>query len=743
MAFHPPQVAAATNILAAFSAGTTNYALLIAEMQSGKTGAFQCLINQALTAHLVDRVYLLCGSAETVLRDQAHDDTVKFNAAAKTAGQITIYFRQAFSKSTSVMNTHRALIVIDESHLDSFNGSEMMVFLARHGLTLQGTSPAMTANQTYICSVSATPYAELAKIRDGSSLPKHVEYLQPGPGYYGLRDYEAAGLLRPSFNIAENVDTFRDLLTSVTASTPKWILLRIVQDEDSMEAVRTVSSIIGMPILEYNSARKDVAITRQEATALGLAQSLETPPTVPTIVHIKGTCRVGKVLPKHHIAFVWENSKSSSTDTMVQALPGRMCGYDLPAEKPVLYVPSHILKDRESTLTLSEGDDDFKVSELDRHSALTGGKPVIPTKGMNLGRSRFLKREDESLTQTPPFLMDMSDQTHWTDASMYARLTADNCVALKASPMWSMLTDAQQDELSEYLSQPLRLHVESPRSIHIRRLTPSNANSGVQHRYFAAVIDAHRNQTSTSDSWTLHQTSVEFHVVEEVKPGLPTNTRVGHVYCIFYTVAAPTLESIPLRCRIPETDTDTIFDSFSLTEELMRTSAAVVARRVTDEDYDDETVVSVSVSMSGGGGASSSITGGGSVSVSSAGDPTPSSPSVTTPIPTTTVPVPAVPEPISYWGVPLSAAASENPDLLRAFLLDNIRGPSGSCPITPAFRLSKTAYHFTGSQSKGHDLRRIVKEIGDARGLRVSFDCGTGSDYTHNFYVKSFTWAPK
>ena len=442
-AFYNNQMAAATNILAAFSTGTQNYALLIAEMQSGKTGAFQALIRQALETHLVDRVYILCGSAETVLRKQAHDETEKYNPVPKAADQIVIYFRTDFAKPTTTMNTHRALIVIDESHLDSFNGSEMMVFLARHGLTLQGTSSAMTANQTYICSVSATPYAELAKIRDGTALPKHVEHLQPGPGYYGLRHYEADGLLRETYDIAANSDAFRALLTSVTA--PKWILMRAVNTE-TVETVRAICSIIGMPIMEYTSARKDVTLTRKEAESLGMpptTSTLESPPAVPTIVHIKGTCRVGKVVPKQHIAFVWEDSKSPRTDTLVQALPGRMCGYAdaFGPEKPTIYVSKALLEGRKSVLTLTEGDDDFRVSELDRHGALTGGAPVVPTKGMNLTRCRQPTIPEDSFTETPPFLLDMSDQTSWTETAIYNRLVSTRSECLESQPTWTLLSD--------------------------------------------------------------------------------------------------------------------------------------------------------------------------------------------------------------------------------------------------------------------------------------------------------------
>ena len=779
--FYNNQMAAATNILAAFSTGTQNYALLIAEMQSGKTGAFQALIRQALETHLVDRVYILCGSAETVLRKQAHDETEKYNPVPKAADQIVIYFRTDFAKPTTTMNTHRALIVIDESHLDSFNGSEMMVFLARHGLTLQGTSPAMTANQTYICSVSATPYAELAKIRDGTALPKHVEHLQPGPGYYGLRHYEADGLLRETYDIAANSDAFRALLTSVTA--PKWILMRAVNTE-TIETVRAICSIENMPpIMEYTSARKDVTLTRKEAESLGMpptTSTLESPPAVPTIVHIKGTCRVGKVVPKQHIAFVWEDSKSPRTDTLVQALPGRMCGYAdaFGPEKPTIYVSKALLEGRKSVLTLTEGDDDFSVSELDRHGALTDGVPVVPAKGMNLTRCRMFKREEDALTQTPPFLLDMSDQTNWTEASMYARLSADLTI-LSTSPTWALLTPEQQAEITTYLSRRVGFHTVSPRTIHTRRLTPSNDDLGAQKAYFVDLINAHSRRTTAPESsygWDLTAlTSLTFHVVEELKPGLPSDVRRGYVYCVFYTVANPRLEAIHLRTRIPETDTDTVFDDFELTEDLIRKAATLaISRR--ECDYDDDVAslpspFSSASSFQGGGGSlltadaasggrtsqlagratghgGGASVGGGSVSSDPVSVTTASAPKPAEPKPTVTAtasasaPKPAT-EPISYWGVPLTPDMSENPALLRAFLSANSQGTSGTRPITPAFRLSKTAYHFTVSQKKGHDLCDIVREIGETRGLRVTFECGIGSDYTNNFYIKSVTWTPK
>lgn len=742
--FHVTQALAATNIHEVFTSGAFHYALLCAEMQSGKTGAFQSLARQSLQSGLVERVYILCGSAEVVLKRQAIDDTQTYNA--DLSDRITVCFRQDFPKTT--LNTRSTLLIVDESHLDSSHGQQMMLFLARHGLTLQGTTPEMVANGTYICSVSATPYAELAKIRDGSSLPKHVEYLQPGPGYYGLQHYEADGLLRPTFSIAADSDRFRALLVAAIAS-PKWILMRTV-DTETMETVRALCSILGMPILEYNATRKDVAITRAEAIAIGLpaTQSLDDAPTTTSIVHIKGTCRVGKVLPKRHIAFVWEDSKAPSTDTSVQALPGRMCGYAsaFGPEKPVIYVSSKVLEGRKTVLTLDEGDDNFTVSELDRHSALTIGREVVPTKGMNVTRSTLYKRDEDAITQTPPFLLDMTDVpagTRLSESVILARLKATEN-QLMTQYAWALLTEEQQAEITTFLARPaselLRDQVGEGRPLHYRRLKTDSADGNRDK--FVDVTRAYVAQTSTHTGWNLTQTSLLFHVVESIPVTLPlpTTVRPGHIYCVFYTHAPPRLEALPLRSRVPETKPDTVFDSFTLTEELIHAAATVGAEY--EDDDDDVFDVPAPLTPLGGAGFSSSasvISALSGITLATSDPlPAPVSPvsATTDKKPTTAVAT----DTLSYWCVPLPPDATTNPALMREFLLANIQGTSGTRDIKPAFPLNKTSYHYTGSQKKNNDFCAMVRDIGTARGLKVTFDCGTGPDYDGHFYVKKVTW---
>ena len=69
------QIVAAANIHAVFRDNTRRYAILMAQCQAGKTGAFQELIRLMLADGIIRRAYILCGSNETELRSQAYYDT--------------------------------------------------------------------------------------------------------------------------------------------------------------------------------------------------------------------------------------------------------------------------------------------------------------------------------------------------------------------------------------------------------------------------------------------------------------------------------------------------------------------------------------------------------------------------------------------------------------------------------------------------------------------------------------------
>ena len=75
-----------------------------------------------------------------------------------------------------------------------------------------------------------------------------------------------------------------------------------------------------------------VFATKVGESASESLEFLKTKPQKQTVVHICGKARMGQVLDKTHIGMVYEQSENPNTDTILQGLLGRMCGYDKPQD---------------------------------------------------------------------------------------------------------------------------------------------------------------------------------------------------------------------------------------------------------------------------------------------------------------------------------------------------------------------------------------------------------------------------
>ena len=83
-----------------------------------------------------------------------------------------------------------------------------------------------------------------------------------------------------------------------------------------------------------------------------------------TVVLIKGMCRMGKVVPKQHLAFCLEPATNSNTDVVMQGLLARTFGYHY-NKNIVVYIHNKILL----------------TQELEKYIAFP---EKIPSKGANL-----------------------------------------------------------------------------------------------------------------------------------------------------------------------------------------------------------------------------------------------------------------------------------------------------------------------------------------------------------------------
>jgi hypothetical protein len=535
---YPQQITAAENIRRAFG-GRLRYAILLARCQAGKTGAYQELIRIMLENGDIQRAYIVCGSSEILLRKQAIADTKKANGAAYKAGTIKVIFHNDFK--TTDMDITNALIVVDESHMVQTQGQGLDAFLSRHGITMDGNPQTLNEQNTFVLSVDATPYSELAALKHKETpFEKHIEELVPGNGYYGLEHYWGNGLLRSTFNIAQNMTKFTNLVKSVSG---KWILMRLHTCKATLATEKKLKELCrknSWNLLNYTSEERKVAITRNEQKDLGAdTPCLEDAPDVTTIVILKGTLRAGKVVPKKHIGFVWEGAKNSKTDALVQGLPGRMCGYEFDGDfRPLIFVPSSALARKEDKM--------LKASEIER--AIMAHEMTLPSKGTNLNGCRNPNASKSGKTVLTPLRLDWPAAEQWGDEAepkqAALRILRANVELIRNH---STYTDEQKMEILGFLNTA----------------TPHVANvENSEHiiPFYKNVLDAYSNGTIVPHS---QEDEMTFVLIHKGSVGLRIpGANIRHFFVIFYTKAnsgGGAVATVPLEARIPTTTKKSIF----------------------------------------------------------------------------------------------------------------------------------------------------------------------------------------
>ena len=354
--------------------------LLAAQMQSGKTGVYLTLSVMMLELRRVKRVIIICGSNETELHKQllkSCDDIVEKYAASHGAERETVVARlrpaiEAY-KSTGAAGLSAAgridrdtLVVWDESHYAQTTRNLPFKFLQQSGLSVSGTerSDALwAAKQSYFLSVSATPFAEYSDSYNPENLPRICRSIvshKPSQYYRGVKYYAENDAIHAAFSIRDHADDFTALVARF-ATAKKYALIR----SRNLGVVRACCDAAGVAYKEYTSKSK-------ELTDL---DALNTAPDRFTVIGLKGMCRMGKVVPKKHMAFVYEETKQANTDCILQSFLGRMCGYpsdmnpypDVPTQ---IFVPDCFLKTNKR----------FGVSEMERYIRFTNGEIIMPTK---------------------------------------------------------------------------------------------------------------------------------------------------------------------------------------------------------------------------------------------------------------------------------------------------------------------------------------------------------------------------
>tara|TARA_B100002019_G_scaffold292832_1_gene317326 strand:- start:827 stop:2932 length:2106 start_codon:yes stop_codon:yes gene_type:complete len=350
MAFHQGQRDAGNQIINKFTKEQP-FTVLLAQMQSGKTGTYLFTALEMIRLGLVKNVVIICGSSDTSLRAQAiQDKDTAFKSFQRetisngdTDGALRlmdatlgVFFSQDLAKLDDI--TDETLVIHDESHMaQSKNNIPFKKFYQKNHLdkALMGDFSLLKQKKCYILGVSATPFSEIvankkvqtsdwtleeSSFLDGVELsPKNFYFMIPGDGYIGVTDLLQHNAIKfEAENIkASDCSHLAFILRKNSAKYyQKYVVVRTLCAEKDSEMIQTIASSNGC---EY--------VPVFGGSQLGNLEFMKIQPSKTTLVHICGKFRMGQVVPKQYIAMVYEQSKHPNADTILQGLLGRMCGY--------------------------------------------------------------------------------------------------------------------------------------------------------------------------------------------------------------------------------------------------------------------------------------------------------------------------------------------------------------------------------------------------------------------------------
>ena len=354
--FHATQIDIAQRIIHEFP--ENRFSVLLAQMQSGKTGTYLYVALECVKRELVDRVVILCGSSDTSLRAQLFEDL----EIARTTylqetdpegnlprrltdkfADINVFFSQDLKDIREI--TERTLIIHDESHMaQSKNNIPYKRFYKENGLSgaLLGDFRVLAEKDIYILGISATPFSEIVSnkkvemdtwtteergiiIQEGNELGvKRFHFMTPGTDYIGVTDLLRCGAIQFTADpiSADGCERIGAILREGKAKyDKKYIVIRTHCAGKDADVMQTLASSNGYDYRSVFGHAKNA-----QGTKIGL-EFMEEAPFRGCVIHICGRFRMGQVVPKQHIAMVYEQSKKPNADTILQGLVGRMCGY--------------------------------------------------------------------------------------------------------------------------------------------------------------------------------------------------------------------------------------------------------------------------------------------------------------------------------------------------------------------------------------------------------------------------------
>lgn len=400
--------------------------ILFAQMQSGKTNAFLLFAGEMLRQEKIENVIIFTGNRDNELKNQLIDEIrgsnkkqsffdLKYtkylmdylNLFSELTGwerhqriinlvnnikhKIMVVWGTEIKKKANKIPKENSLFIFEESHFAQSLNQMPDIFFGTIGLPPNGDKRILEEKGNYIFSISATPFSELYD-NDNFNQMKKVIYLQPGDNYRGVKWFKENNKIigyknwRLSFENA--------LQTRIEDNN--WAIIRVHGNENA-ELAEEISIRNGWQVKKYD----------QESFEIENMLKLKNKPDFPTIIIIKERCRMGTVVPKDYLSFLFETSNKMNTDTLLQGLLGRACGYHN-NDNLIIYINKKIIDDREIEKyiclfdNLSQENQEFSLEKNER-------KPVL-AKNVEKTKDRDRKNKKYAIPIRIPKNLKMSER---------------------------------------------------------------------------------------------------------------------------------------------------------------------------------------------------------------------------------------------------------------------------------------------------------------------------------------------
>jgi len=465
--FSEQQIRSYERMLTSFE--SVRYNLLLAQMQSGKTDTYHLIACEMLRMGLIEQIIIFSGNREKelfeqlkttnrrefyekykiFLKEKGIDDKEIFEKIKKS---LKVIWGPQLKKEIPLLTHEKTLYIWEESHYAQTHSQYPSFILQQIGIPMDGELSWFEKYNNYFLSVSATPFSEF--VDNIEKKQKAVVHLSLANEYKSVKWHLQKGNIQPYQDLKEGLE--RALKTSETKIGYGLVRISFKTQEEVIEIITRNNWLY----ILYD----------QDSPIKNINQILERQPTKNTIILLKGKCRMGKQVSKQYVLFCLETSKFSKTDTLLQGLLGRCCGYHT-NEHIIIYLHKNY----------------FESQELQRFVQMYHDKSTTPFRGSNLKIPKGLKPNKYGKFSTIP------EKVVWTNKKL---LIQNIRQAYLLGNYESFNCSTQQEEIKTQINDEntiFKIHKLKPSFKHYDKIFPKIQES-IEKKYPIATHLMNKNE---------------------------------------------------------------------------------------------------------------------------------------------------------------------------------------------------------------------------------------------------------